>query len=175
MPTAKPRIQITIPPERYELLKRLAAAQSVSMSALVLDVLEPAYPVLERVCVVLEAAKRAKESSKEGMREAMNRAEAEVLPYLVEAVEQFDMFMGDAASVVGASLDAFPESSKFIKEAMESSRQGAADRPAAARTEDGGDRLDPPLVTRGSGSTKKGTPNATQALQKPSATRGSKK
>ena len=76
MPTAKPRLNLTLPQHRYDLLKRLADIQGVSMSSVVTDVMEEVYPVLERVCVVLEAALLAKKTSKEGLRVASARQRA---------------------------------------------------------------------------------------------------
>lgn len=151
MPTANPRIQLTLRPERHDLLKRLAALQGVSMAAVVSDILDPAYPVLERVCVVLEAAERAKESSRDGMREAMAKAEAELMPHLVQAVDQFDMFMGEVAKPAGVNLDAFPESAGFIREAMGKAKKSASGERDAQLTRSAGAPLDPPVVTRGSG------------------------
>ena len=53
---------LTLPPHRYDLITRLAALQGVSRAYLVNDMLEEIYPVLERVCVVLEAAKQSQAS-----------------------------------------------------------------------------------------------------------------
>ena len=63
MRTFNPRVGLTLKPHRYDLLKRMAALQGVSMASLVTELLEEFYPVLERVCVALEMAKGAQESS----------------------------------------------------------------------------------------------------------------
>lgn len=178
MPTIKPRVQLTLNQHEHDLLKRLAGLQGVSMASLITEILEPAFPVLERVCVVLEAAQRAQESSKEGMRTAMAKAEAELIPHLLDAVDQFDLFVGDVGTSVGADLDGMPESSSVIRKAMGDekppSRTIARRRGVTPRDRPEG-RVDPPLVTRGSGRTKQVPSNPTQAVQKPSAARGSKK
>ena len=57
MATTKPRINVTLEQHRYDLFKRLAALQGVSMSSLVAELLEAVADPMERVCVVLEAAK----------------------------------------------------------------------------------------------------------------------
>ena len=93
MPTANPRIAITLQPYRYDLLKRLAGLQGVSMAALVCDLLDEFYPVLERVCVALEMAQTAQESSRAGIKEAAIRAEEEMQPIASAVMNQFDMFM----------------------------------------------------------------------------------
>ena len=103
MPTPNPRINLTMQPHRYELVKRLATVQGVSMASVISEVLEEVYPVLERVCVVLEAARMAKETQRAGMREAVAAAEAELVPIIDKAVAQFDMFIDDAQKALGGS------------------------------------------------------------------------
>lgn len=93
MPTINPRVAITVPPHRHDLLKRLAALQGVSMAGLVTDLLNEFYPVLERVCVALEMAKKAQATTKTGIREAAEKAQAEIQPMLAESMNQFDLFM----------------------------------------------------------------------------------
>jgi uncharacterized protein (DUF1778 family) len=119
MPTKNPRINITVKPERYELLKRLASHQGTTMSGLVSETMEMMYPVMERVCVVLEAAKMAQESSKDGLRKTIAKAEAELLPMLYEAVGQFDMFVDDAAKSVGVEHDASSHAVNIIRDIMD--------------------------------------------------------
>ena len=55
--------------------------------------LEEIYPVLERVCVVLEAAKQSQASVKHGLREAAQQAEDELVPLAQSVLGQFDLFM----------------------------------------------------------------------------------
>lgn len=151
MPTKNPRINLTVTPERYELLKRLAGFQGTSMSGLVSETMEMMYPVMERVCVVLEAAHRAQETSKEGLRDSIAKAEAELLPMLYEAVGQFDLFVDDAAKSVGVSFDSEGKTSEAIMRAMgdsprtkQMSPQGGAGtasaKPRGPRTSDTGVR-----------------------------------
>ena len=134
MPTVKPRINITVTPERYELLKRLAGHQGTSMSGLVSETLEMMYPVMERVCVVLEAAKMAQESSKEGLRQTIAKAEAELLPMLYQAVGQFDLFVDDAAKSVGVDTNSSEHATNVIREIMQmdSDKSDASGVPARA-------------------------------------------
>ena len=94
MPTKNPRIALTLQPHRYDLLKRMAALQGATMSSVVSDVLEKLYPVMERVCVALEMAKQAQESSKQGLRESVDRSLGELLPIITASQAQMDMFLG---------------------------------------------------------------------------------
>jgi hypothetical protein len=86
------RIQVAFEPHDYELIKRLAGLQDQSMSAVVGDLFDSVSPVLERVCVVLEAAKKAKENAHSGIKEQAERIEQEMQPLINAALDQFDMF-----------------------------------------------------------------------------------
>ena len=153
MPSTNPRIALTMQPHRYDLLKRLAVLQGCSMASLVTGVLDEIYPVLERVCVVLEAAQRAKETSKEGLREAVAKAENELVPLIYRAVDQFDMFIDDAAKSVGADLTSQERASEAIRKA-----QGVEGGTVRARARDARPEpaANPRRVIRGSGSSRKG-------------------
>jgi len=158
MPTKNPRINITVKPERYELLKRLASHQGTTMSGLVSETMEMMYPVMERVCVVLEAAKMAQESSKDGLRKTIAKAEAELLPMLYQAVGQFDMFVDDAAKSVGVEHDSSSHAASIIRDIMDKdSAKQAAGSPSVSKpclgAEGGaaGTAGNPRPVIRGSG------------------------
>jgi len=91
MPTAKPRLQVTLTTPQHELLKRLAKLQSRSASSIVAELFEQVFPVLERVAVVLQAAVRAQESAKEGLRSSTEAAERDMRPHLAQALGQLDL------------------------------------------------------------------------------------
>lgn len=136
MPTKNPRIALTLQPYRYDLLKRMAALQGTTMSSVISDVLEELYPVLERVCVALEMAKQAQESSKQGLRDSVDKSVSELMPMLMAGQAQLDMFIGDverAVRVAAVGADA-----SAVRPAA-----GARTAPKAA--------LNPRVVTRGSG------------------------
>src|SRR5574343_1460497 len=95
MPSVKPRLALTLPEHRHDLLKRLAGLQGVSMASVVTELLEECYPVLERVVVALEAAKSASESAKEGLRASCDKAIEELEPYRAIVTSQFDLFMDE--------------------------------------------------------------------------------
>lgn len=110
MPTTNPRIAITLNPHRYDLLKRMAGLQGVSMASMVTELLEEFYPVLERVCVALEHAKLAQESSKQGIRESAVSAYQKIIPLTQAANGQLDLLLdavmglpvGEVSPTVGA-------------------------------------------------------------------------
>lgn len=125
------------------------------MSSVVTDIMEEVYPVLERVCVVLEAAKQAQASSKQGLRDAVAQAESQLVPILYSAVDQLDIFLEDAAKSVGASLAPGSISSEVIRKAKgQSSAPTGVPRPEATRS--AAKARTPRHVIRGSGSQNKG-------------------
>ena len=103
MATTKPRINVTLEPHRYALFKRLAALQGVSMSSLIGELLEAVAEPMERVCVVLEAAAKAPEELRTGLREAVDKAEASIMPNALSTLEQFDLFLGACEGMTGAA------------------------------------------------------------------------
>lgn len=172
MPTIKPRIKLTLEQPRYDLLKRLAALQGVSMAALVTDMLEEFYPVMERVCVVLEAAKQAQATSKQGLRDAVAQAEAELLPLAKATMSQFDLFLegvqqsitapapAGGGGVVPARAGAAPSSPPVDAKAPRNRSQAGAN---------------PRVVTRGSGSSTPLPSQPSTTPRKPRSTRSSAK
>ena len=166
MPTKNPRINLTLTPERYELLKRLAGYQSTTMAGIVSETMEMMYPVMERVCVVLEAAKRAQETSKEGFRDSIAKAEAEMLPLMYQAVDQFDMFVDEAARSLGVEFDSKETTSQIITRAMGESKQPDDSGPLGHDRRDGSTTQNPRVVIRGSGSEKATNPTPRRGLKK---------
>ncbi len=127
MATTKPRIQVTLKPSQYDLLKRLAKVQKRPMSAVLSELFDEIEPVYERMATVLEAAMRAQASAKKGMVDAFKATEEEMRPHVAAAMGQFDLLeqsFGLSASGSGGATS------------------GATTGPVAAT---------PALVTRGSG------------------------
>lgn len=141
MPTSKPRITITLEPHAHEVLSRLSAAGGDSMSAIVSQFVDMALPSLERVVVLLERARAAPQEARAGLAAAVERAERTVMPALLAAVDQADLFLADVS-----------------EQAAQTTQGGrASGRPAAAvdaprRRPEGGST--PVPVTRGSGTGK---------------------
>lgn len=109
MPTSKPRITITLEPHAHEVLSRLSSASRQSMASIVTEILDTAIPSLERVVVVLERAATATEEVRAGVAAAVERAERELMPELLAAAGQSDLFLADLAKQAaggGAAQDA---------------------------------------------------------------------
>jgi hypothetical protein len=95
MPTAKPRITITLDSHVHETLSRLAAVSGNSMSQIVAGFCDMAVPSLERLVVVLEQARAAPQEVRAGLVASFERAERDLMPQLMGALDQADMFIGD--------------------------------------------------------------------------------
>jgi hypothetical protein len=138
MPTAKPRITITLEPHAHEVLTRLSGLTGDSMSAIVTQYVDLALPSLERVVVVLERARDAPQEARAGLAAAVERAERQLLPALVAASDQTHLFLADALQGLG------PAAAPAAAAPAQRERRRAAPTKAAAAK-------DPRLVTRGSG------------------------
>ncbi len=71
MPTSKPRITITLTEGQRAVLSSLAELQHVSMSSIIIDLLETTMPALERLEVVLDHSRHASEKLMEEIENAM--------------------------------------------------------------------------------------------------------
>jgi hypothetical protein len=132
MATTKPRITISLEPHVYEVLRRLSFAGGRPMSAAVTGFLDVALPALERMVVVMEAAKGMPQKARAELKASLDRAEAELLPAVAAVVDQSDMFLDEALTAARARNGA--------------EVRGRSPRPKAVST--------PVPVTRGSGRTK---------------------
>lgn len=100
MATSKPRLNLTLEPQLYALLKKLSEQQRASMASIVVDLIQTVAPVLERVCVAVEAAQNAQASVKENLVRTAEEAESHLGPMMAEAMGQLDMFI-EACHVAG--------------------------------------------------------------------------
>lgn len=92
MPTINPRVTVTLKPEQFEVLSRLSAARGVSMSSILSELWEVSAPVMARVANLLEEAKGAQQSAKDGIREATEAALEIVAPQAAQVMVNFDLF-----------------------------------------------------------------------------------
>jgi hypothetical protein len=96
MPTAKPRITITLTEHAHAVLSSLAQAQKVSMSSIVVDLVDTTLPVLERLAKVLQNAADAPQSVLDDLRRSVESAEGQF-------VGMQDTIMGELDSLVSES------------------------------------------------------------------------
>ena len=168
MPTAKPRITVTLEPHAHEVLSRLSRVGGDSMSTLVTQLLDVALPSLERAVVVLERAAAAPQEARAGLAAALDRAEREALPALMKAIDQRDLFLADLDAATGSGdplrrdlLNA--QAAATARGQAQPGRQLAASSkvkkaPKGAST--------PVPVTRGSGGYKSGRPRPAKGARR---------
>lgn len=80
MPTARPRIAVTLTEEQAQLLRRLKQLNGLSMSETVGDLIDAAAPILARTAHILELAAAAPDATKRELRAMLESAEARILP-----------------------------------------------------------------------------------------------
>lgn len=99
MPTTKPRITITLSQHQHDLLGAMANAQKVSMSSIVVELLDTAVPVLERVMELINAAKRAPKEAIEELKRSLDRAEGDLIGMQSQALGQLDLLVKEAGGM----------------------------------------------------------------------------
>lgn len=102
MPTEKPRITITLSDHQHSVLSTLAKGQKCSMSSIVVDLLETAIPVLERVNELVTAAQKAPQQALDQLKLSLGRAETDVIGMQAEVMGQLDMLVKEAGVAVDA-------------------------------------------------------------------------
>jgi len=140
MPTAKPRVNVAMDQADYDLLSAFAASQGVSRASVLVELWQMAAPVMARVLKLVEEAQRARESVRDGIREAAIEAQASMLPLQREAFLNLDLFEE-------AVRDA-------IREAAGVADDGGGGAPATGGgvlASESATTPNPRLVTRGSG------------------------
>lgn len=92
MPTAKPRVNVTMGEEEYALLTAFAARQGMSRGAVLMELWRDAMPVMARILKLLEEAEMARDSVREGIRDAAISAELEMMPLARQTLANLDLF-----------------------------------------------------------------------------------
>lgn len=87
MPTAKPRLNLTLEPQMATLIERLAVGREVPRSRVITDLLEAVAPQLERMADLMEAAARAPANVHDQLKTALASAYEQLAP-MTDAVEQ---------------------------------------------------------------------------------------
>lgn len=105
MPSELPRIAVRVSKRQYEIISRLALLQGRSRGAVVVDLVEAVEPMLERTAVILERAKTAPASVKDGLRALAGAAEAHALAASEVELGKLDLFVGALAADPGGNGD----------------------------------------------------------------------
>lgn len=92
MATSKPRITITLEPEHYAVVRRLADLQETSMTKVIVQFFGEVAPILSKVADSLEAARRASDEARAKFVRAAEVAEEELRPLAEMVRNQFDFY-----------------------------------------------------------------------------------
>lgn len=103
MPTAKPRITITLSDEQHATLQALSQVQGVSMSSIVVDLVETTLPVLQRLTTVLQNASEAPQAVLDGLRGSLDSAMGDVEGHGAAVMGQLDLLVRLSGSGDGAA------------------------------------------------------------------------
>lgn len=105
MATTKPRITVTLTKRQHEVISSIAQMGGGSMSAFIGEMLESALPTLERMAATFQKVKQAQDRERSRIIESMDRAQTALEPVVMEAVGQFDLFLGRIEEAAGVSVD----------------------------------------------------------------------
>lgn len=132
MATKKPRITISLNPYVYATIKRMSELGKQPMASIISEMLDTVHEPLMRTVAFLEAAAEAPKQVRDGLRKSFETAEREVYEAAGHTVAQMD-FLTEQLKAGGAGSEVTSPAPKPSKS-----------------------RIDPPIVIRGSGSTRSG-------------------
>ena len=75
------------------------------MSAFIVELLESAFPTIERMAVTFQKVKSAQVAERSRFLESLDRAQAAVEPVVMDAVDQFDLFLTRVEGIVDGGGD----------------------------------------------------------------------
>lgn len=102
MATTKPRITITLEQRQYDVIKSISDSTGQAMSGVITELLESSMPVFERMAVTFQMLAKAKDLQRSNMLKTQEEVQAAFEPLMIEAMGQFDMFLGQIENdVVG--------------------------------------------------------------------------
>lgn len=101
MPTIKPRINLTVEPEVYEVYKQLAEVQGRSMSSIINELITETLPHMKTMLSIMQVAKELPASTIKRISEQFDEAENKALSYMGEvgqSLQECQMALEFAAS-----------------------------------------------------------------------------
>lgn len=104
MPTAKPRLNITLEPHRYALIKRYAELQGVPMAKVITGFMELTYDAVESLCAMMEGVEIADNQVRNGFKGSLEQAEKDILKAAFRRISQFDLFLSSGGETENPRL-----------------------------------------------------------------------
>lgn len=106
MTTKNPRITITLNPHHHKVLQSISTTTGQPMSAFVVEMLESAMPTIERMAVTFQKIKSAQDETRSRYLETIDEAQSAIEPVVMQALGQFDLFLGQMEAAAGGLADA---------------------------------------------------------------------
>lgn len=95
MPTAKPRIAVTLNQHTFDVIARMADLQGCSRGSIVAELLDSVAPALTRTVALLEAASQAPQQVRDGLRAVVEDAHNDLVGVSGDALQQLDFLLGE--------------------------------------------------------------------------------
>ena len=95
MPTAKPRIAVTLNEQTFQVIARMAELQGCSRGSVVADLLESVAPALTRTVALLEAAAAAPKQVRDGLRGVVEDTYHQLVGVAGDSITQMDWLISE--------------------------------------------------------------------------------
>lgn len=161
MPTANPRINVTLAPSLDALVARMAKLQRVSKSQVLRELLEAAEPALQRAVLLMEAASSARREVLGGLAASMEKAQDQVEAILSDRLAAVDAATVDLVSIAEAVKERRPARRRFGDAPAGGPARGKRGGTGAA-----GGESTPVPVTRGSGASNPRSGGASKGVKR---------
>lgn len=89
MPTVKPRIQVTLTPHQYEVIKAVTATSGQSMSTFLAELVELSMPTFEKMAHAFATIRDAQRLEKERLAKSLEQAHDRIEPLAHQALAEF--------------------------------------------------------------------------------------
>ena len=99
MPTAKPRIAVTLNEQTFQVIARMAELQGCSRGSVVADLLESVAPALTRTVALLEAAAAAPKQVRDGLRGVVEDTYQQLVGVAGDSITQMDWLISELSGV----------------------------------------------------------------------------
>ena len=103
MPTNRPRITVSLDPQTYAVLKAISECGGQPMSAFISEMMDSARPTLERMAATFQKIKAAQDNERARFLNTVDEAQAVLEPVVMQAVDQFDLFLGQIGDAVSGA------------------------------------------------------------------------
>jgi hypothetical protein len=165
MATDKPRITITLNPHVYATLKRMSELGGQPMSTIISELLDSVHEPFMRTVALLDAAAQAPQQVKDGLRESFDAVEREMYGAVGYTVAQMDWLTEQLGQPPAAADERPPAGGRAAAGA------GGSSAASPGQTKGRSRKVNPHVVTRGSGTPPVPPSRATKTARGPAKTR----